>query len=104
MITFDSKPHSCSAYRIGRYSKQPLVFDFHTLQFQNVSIGTIDTSKGATFDTVAALLLPLVIPVVPEAEVWNTGLSSPAAGLLQLARADQEVEPQAFALLKTFLV
>ena len=33
----------------------------------------INTSKGATFDTPAALLLSLVIaiPELPGAEVWN---------------------------------
>lgn len=49
---------------------------------------TINASKGAVFDTLAALLLSLVVPIPeqPGAEGRSAWLSGPTAGV------DQEVE------------
>lgn len=53
--------------------QDPFVFVFQTLTFLIMYTNSINTSKGATFDTLAALLLSLVIsiPELPGPEVWN---------------------------------
>lgn len=58
----------------------------------------IITHKGAIFDTLAALMLSLGIPIpeLPGAEVWNVRNawhSGPTVGLFCPAQVDQESEP-----------
>lgn len=83
--------HVCADLR-----QDPLV----SLEFLIVYINIINTPKGAKFDTLAALLLSLVIPIpeLPGPEVWNVRNAWlwSICCLLCHGQVDQEVELQRF--------